>query len=129
MQVGTHRNHRETTPTLLELVLRLDGHFRRSLEPIRVTPLQAGVILFLHRHAETNLTDTAAALCVRQPTLSAVMKDLVRKRWVSKRRSVADTRIVHLRLSRRGDALVQKIAEQVRRVGTLITDKIVVEQT
>lgn len=129
MQVGTHRNQKETAPTLLELVLRLEGHFRRNLEPIRVTPLQAGVLLFLHRYAETNLTDTAAALCVRQPTLSAVMKDLVRKRWVTKRRSVADTRIVHLRLSRRGDALVQKIAEQVRRVRTQITDKIVAEQT
>ncbi len=128
MQVGTHRNQKETTPTLLELVLRLEGRFRRNLEPIRVTPLQAGVLLFLHRHAEANLTDTAAALCVRQPTLSAVMKDLVRKRWVTKRRSVADARILHLRLSRRGDALVQKIAEQVRQVRTQITDKIVAKQ-
>jgi hypothetical protein len=31
--------------TRLELVLQLHGKFRRSLEPIRVTPLQAGVIL------------------------------------------------------------------------------------
>lgn len=46
--------------TLLELVLRLEGEFRRSLEPIRVTPLQAGVILYLHRHPDAKLTDAAS---------------------------------------------------------------------
>jgi DNA-binding MarR family transcriptional regulator len=90
--------------TVLELVLRLEGEFRRSLEPLRVTPLQAGVLLFLHRHAEARLTDAAAALRVPPPTLSAVVTDLVRKRWVTKRRSVMDSRVVHLRLSRRGEA-------------------------
>jgi DNA-binding MarR family transcriptional regulator len=66
--------------TLLELVLQLHGEFRRSLESIRVTPLQAGVLLFLRRHAEANITDAAAALRLRSPTLSDVVKDLVRKR-------------------------------------------------
>lgn len=45
--------------TLLELVLRLEGDFRRSLEPLRVTPLQAGVLLFVRRHAGAALTDAA----------------------------------------------------------------------
>jgi hypothetical protein len=53
-----HNVHTELT--LLELVLQLHGEFRRSLEPIRVTPLQAGVILFLRRHADAKLTDAAA---------------------------------------------------------------------
>ena len=56
--------------TLVELVLQLHGEFRRSLEPIRVTPFQAGVFLFLRRHAEAKVMDVAAALRVRQPTLS-----------------------------------------------------------
>jgi DNA-binding MarR family transcriptional regulator len=90
--------------TLLELVLQLHGEFRRRLESFRVTPLQAGVLLFLRRHAEANITDAAAALRVRQPTLSDVVKDLVRKRWVTNRRSVTDTRVVCLSLSRRGEA-------------------------
>lgn len=34
----------------MELVLGLHGQFRRSLEPIGVTSLQAGVLLFLCRH-------------------------------------------------------------------------------
>ena len=104
--------------TLLELVLRVHGEFRRSLEPIRVTPLQAGVLLFLRRHAGAKVTDAAAALGVRLPTLSEVVKDLIRKRWVIKRRSIMDTRVVHLSLSRRGQVITRKIENQVRRVST-----------
>jgi DNA-binding MarR family transcriptional regulator len=111
--------------TLLELVLQLHGEFRRSLEPIGVTPLQAGVLLFLSRHAEARVTDAATALRLRLPTLSEVVKDLVRKRWVAKRRSVTDTRVVHLSLSRRGQVLAQKIEEQVRQVSTgVAADKV-----
>src|SRR5438093_11062316 len=86
--------------TILELVLQLHGEFRRSLEPIRVTPLQAGVLLFLRRQADAKVMDAAAALRVRQPTLSEVGNDLVRKRWVTNRRSVEDRRTVCLSLSR-----------------------------
>ena len=66
--------------TLLELVLRLEGDFRRRLETVRVTPLQAGVLLFLRRHAEAKVMDAAAALGLRLSTLSVVVKALVR--WV-----------------------------------------------
>jgi DNA-binding MarR family transcriptional regulator len=45
-----------------------------------------------------------------------VVKDLVRKRWVTKRRSVTDTRVVYLLLSRRGNALVLQINQRVRQV-------------
>jgi len=115
--------------TLLELVLRLEGEFRRSLEPIRVTPLQAGMLLYLQRHTDAKLTDAAAALCLRLPTLSEVVKDLVRNRWVTNRRSVEDRRAVCLSLSRRGQALAQKIEGQVQRVSTQINQKIVAKGT
>jgi len=107
--------------TLLELVLRVQGEFRRTLEPIRVTPLQAGMLLYLQRHTDAKLTDAAAALCLRLPTLSDVVKDLVRKRWVTKRRSVTDSRVVHLRLSRRGLVITRKIENQVRHVRSDLT--------
>src|SRR4029077_10537299 len=55
---------------LLERVLQLQGDFRRRLEPIRVTPLQAAMLLFLSRHEKAKLTDAAATLCVRPPTLT-----------------------------------------------------------
>jgi len=111
MRSVRHSDHEELT--LLEVVLQVHGVFRKCLEPIRVTPLQAGVILFLHRHVEANMTNTTAALTVRLPTLSGVMKDLVRKRWVTKRRSVTDTRAVCLSLSRQGEALAQQINQRI----------------
>ena len=114
--------------TLLELVLQLHGEFRRRLEPIRVTPLQAGVLLFLRRHAEARLTEAAASLRVREPTLSEVVKDLVRKQWVIKRRSVKDTRAVCLSLSPRGKRLAQRIEGQGRQVRTQVEYKIVAKQ-
>ena len=126
MQEVKHNGHEELT--LLELVLQLHGDFRRSLEPIRVTTLQAGVILFLRRHTDAKLTDAAASLGVRLPTLSEVVKDLVRKRWVTKRRSATDTRAVCLSLSRRGQVITRKIENQVRRVSTGIKYKIVAKQ-
>jgi DNA-binding MarR family transcriptional regulator len=116
MHIDTHRKRKETGPTLLELVLRLGGDFRRSLQPIGVTPLQAGVILFLCRHTNAKLTDAAASLSVRPPTLSEVVNDLVRKRWITRRRSVTDARAVCLSLSRRGNALALQIEQQVRHV-------------
>ena len=117
---GVEHNGNEKL-TLLELVLRVQGEFRRSLEPIRVTPLQAGVILFLCRHANAKLTDAADALGVRVPTLSAVVKDLVLKRWVTKRRSLTDNRAVCLSLSRQGKALARRIKDHVRHVKSDLT--------
>ena len=51
-------------PTLLEVALRVQGDFRRRLAPRRVTSLQAGVMLYLHRHRDAKLTEAAAALRV-----------------------------------------------------------------
>lgn len=105
---------------LLELLLRLEGDIRRRLEPIRVTLLQAGMLLFLRRHAEANVTDAAATLGVRLPTVSVVVKALVRKRWVTKRRSGKDDRVVVLSLSRRGDTLALQIEKQVYQVNATL---------
>jgi DNA-binding MarR family transcriptional regulator len=62
--------------TFLEVVLRLHGDFRRTLEPIRVTPLQAGLMLYLQRCTEARVTEAAEALHVKPPTLSDVVNDL-----------------------------------------------------
>jgi DNA-binding MarR family transcriptional regulator len=108
--------------TLLEFLLRLEGDIRRRLKPIRVPPLEAGVILFFRRNAEARVTDAAAALGVRLPTLRTVVKALVRTRWVTRHRSVKDDRVVCLQLSRRGQVRAQSIEIQVRQVRTALTE-------
>lgn len=101
-------------PTLLEEMLRLHGDFRARLAPLRVTPLQAGVLLFLQRHAKAKASEAASALRVSLPTLSEVVKDLVRKRWVTRQYSVEDRRALCLQLSRKGEALVGRIMDTIR---------------
>jgi DNA-binding MarR family transcriptional regulator len=108
----------------LEHVLQWHGQFRRSLEPLRVTPLQAAMLLFVSRHTEAKLRNATSALCVRQPTLTEVVKDLVRKRWVTKRRSVVDTRVLHLRLSWRGAALSRQIEQRVHHVTITLAEEV-----
>ena len=118
MRDARHKGQKKIGPTLLELVLQLHGDFRRQLKPIRVTPLQAGVLLFLRRHAEARVTDAATALRLRLPTMSVLVKALVRKRWVITRRPVEDRRAVGVRLSRQGQVLARRIEDQVRHVST-----------
>jgi DNA-binding MarR family transcriptional regulator len=55
--------------------------------------------------------------------LSGVVKDLVRKRWVTKRRSVKDDRVVCLSLSRQGPALARRIKDRVRDVKNDLTPR------
>ena len=123
MQGGTHKDQQETGPTLLELLLRLEGDVRRHLEPIRMTPLRADVLLFLCRHVEATVTDAAFALGVRLPKLSVVVKALVRLGWVTKRRSVNDARVVCLSLGRRGTALALKSEQRVRQVEATLAEQ------
>jgi DNA-binding MarR family transcriptional regulator len=113
---------RHDRATLLEMVLRLHGDFRRRLGPLHVTVLQAGVILYLTRHTNAKLTDTAAALRIRPPTLTEVIQDLVGRRWLTNRRSPQDQRAVCLRLTRRGQVVARSITGQVRLVGALAPD-------
>jgi DNA-binding MarR family transcriptional regulator len=109
--------------TTLERVLQLHGQFRRNLEPLRVTPLQAAVLLFLLRHPESKISQIADALVLRVPTVSDVVKDLVRKRWVTKRYPVDDHRVVCVQLSRRGHALVLKIEARVPQVNATLVQE------
>jgi DNA-binding MarR family transcriptional regulator len=107
--------------TLLEVVLRIQGDFRRRLEPIGVTPLQAGVMLYLQGHPDAKMKDTASALDVKPPTLTAVIDDLVRKRWVTRQRALHDDRAVCLQLSRQGQVVAEKIKTHVRDVQSDLT--------
>lgn len=63
MDLGkSHNEERENNPARLDLLLRLEENFRICLEPIQMTPLQANVLLYLSRYAETKLTDAVTLL-------------------------------------------------------------------
>ena len=102
-------------PTLLEVVLRVQGDFRQCLAPLHVTPLQAGVMLFLHRQSDASMTVTAAGVGVEPPTLSVAVRTLIRKRWVTGHRTSDDRRVVRLQLTQRGEVLARSIKERLLR--------------
>ena len=106
--------------TLLEAVLRVQGDLRRALAPIGVTPHQAGVLSYLRQHADARLVDAAEAFRVEPPTIVDVVQDLVRKGWVLNKRSIKDRRTLSLNLSRKGEALVRRIAPIVHGVETTL---------
>lgn len=120
MPKTNHKGQKKTGPALLELVLRLQGDFRRLLQPIRVTPLQAGVLSYIHRHTDVRVGAVADALRVQPPTIVDVVQDLVRKGWVTNRRLVADRRAVCLRLTRKGEGIVRGVTQRIRQAETLL---------
>jgi DNA-binding MarR family transcriptional regulator len=111
---GSEYNRKKEDITLLEAMLRLHGNFRQRLEPIRLTPLQAGIMLYLTRHPDTMTKETAAALAIRPTTLSPTVDVLVRKGWVIRRRPSHDDRIVYLRLTPQGKVLTRKVTAAIR---------------
>ena len=124
MTIARAEKNGHENSTTLERVLQWHGAFRRGLGPIRVTPLQAATLLFVTRHTEAKLKDVARALCVRRPTLTEVVKALVRDRLVTEHRSVVDARVVHLRLSLRGQALTRQIERRVHQVTLILADEL-----
>ena len=113
MPIVEHKSQDE--PTLLEVVLRVQGEFRQHLAPLHVTPLQAGVILYLHRQREATATETAVGVGVAGSTLSVAVRTLIRKRWVTNQRTLDDRRAVCLRLTQRGEVLAGRIKEHLLR--------------
>ena len=73
-----------------------------------------GVDLYLHRRANAKVKDAAAAVSIRPPTLTAVIDDLVRERWVTRHHTPADRRVVHVRLTQRGEVLARRITDRIR---------------
>ena len=112
MQKAKHKS--KETVTLLETVLQLNGTFRRQLEPLGITPLQAGVLLYVHRHPATKITETAEAVAVRGATLSPMIKTLGREGLLTGRRPPHDDRSVYLTLTPHGEALARKILVRLR---------------
>jgi predicted transcriptional regulator len=92
MDLGKCDNEeRETNPTQLELLLRLEENFRICLELIHMTPLQAGALIFLRHYAGAKLTNAATLLGLRHPAVSVLVRALESNGWMTKRRTVKYT--------------------------------------
>ena len=103
----------------LETILRLQGLFHHRLQPLRVSLLQASMLLYLDRHPQCTLTEITSALCLSPPSTIATARLMRRKGWMHKTQINGKGRITPLRLTEKGNVLVQKIKENIH-----LTDKL-----
>lgn len=100
--------------SVLEIVLHLQGLLRQRLQPLHVSPMQAGILLYLDRHPRCKLIEVASTLRIQQPSMVETIQLVQRKGWVHKARTTQNRRIVKLRLTTQGNALAQEIKETLR---------------
>ena len=105
---------RTHTLSVLETVLRLQGFFRQRLLPLRISPMQAAILLHLDRHPACTLTDLASALCLHPVSMGANVLVVVRRGWASKTRTSENHRIVQLGLTATGKTLVKRVKQSIR---------------
>ena len=109
--------HRNRRPSVLGAVLRLQGFFRQRLLTLRVSPMQAAILLHMDRNPDCTLIDLASALCLHPVSMGANVLVVVRRGWAYKQRTNENRRIVELGLTPAGKVLVKRIKQTIRSAG------------
>ncbi|BCA55329.1 hypothetical protein W02_24690 [Nitrospira sp. KM1] len=100
-------------PTILEQILRLHAELRERLSQFRLTPLQAAVLLYLHRHPDVGTMRLAEALRLKAPTTTPVIQDLFRKRLITRSAPTRDGRARPVTLTNKGAVLIPQILKSI----------------
>jgi DNA-binding MarR family transcriptional regulator len=106
-------------PSTLETVLRLHGFFRHRLHPLGVSPVQAGMLLYLDRHPQCEVSELASALCIQNLLAVKIVQLLQRDGWICKSLVNAKRKTVKLQLTKKGTALARKINANI-----IVTDNL-----
>lgn len=104
--VSGHQKRRSDAWTIPIKVLR---QYRLELSALGVTPVRAGVLLYLEQSPGTHAQHCARVLGVTSPTMSLMLRGLQRGGRVKRQRSPQDDRYVLLTLTRKGTDLVRRI--------------------
>ena len=97
----------------LETVLRLHGLFRHRLHPLRISPLQASVVLYLDRHPHCEVSELASAFCIPKVSAIETVQHLQRNSWLIKPLINANRKTVKLQLTAHGISLAQKVKANI----------------
>lgn len=106
-------------PSTLETVLRLYGFFRHRLHSLGVSPIQAGLLLYLDRHPQCRASEIASALCIQNHLAVKTVQRLQRNGWIRKPRLTANRKTVKLQLTEKGTTLARKVNANID-----VTDKL-----
>jgi DNA-binding MarR family transcriptional regulator len=87
--------------------------YRVELSDLGVTPIQAGVLLYLQRYPGSYCQSMADDLGRDASWIGVVVRDLHRQGWLKKQRAPCDDSYVFLRVTRKGAALARAITRDV----------------
>ncbi|MGQ0557463.1 MAG: hypothetical protein ACT4PN_16130 [Nitrospiraceae bacterium] len=89
------------------------------MQSLGVSPIQAGMLLYLDRHPQCQVIEIASALCIQNLSAVKTVQLIQRNGWIRKPQVNANRKIVKLQLTEKGTALAQKIKENIE-----VTDKL-----
>ncbi len=117
MQNNSVKHFADRLATLLPQFIRLISR-RQSNELYKgkITLPQFLVLEFLHREKEAIMSRIAGSMSVTTAATTGIVDRLVRDGYVSRENNVKDRRIVLIKLTSKGENLVDKVARQRRRM-------------
>lgn len=108
---ATQRNQK---PSVLETVLYLQGYFRQRLLPLRISPMQAAILLHLEQRPDCHLVELASTFYLHPESMGANVSVVLRRGWALKARTNENRRIVQLNLTAQGKALLKRVKQTLR---------------
>jgi len=111
---GMGTTQRNQKPSVLETVLYLQGYFRQQLLPIRISPMQAAILLHLEQHPDCHLVELASAFHLQPESMGANVSVVLRRGWAHKIRTNENRRIVQLSLTANGKTLLKRVKQTLR---------------
>lgn len=82
--------------------------YKPFLDELELTYTQYIVMMVLWEHKQTNVKELGQKLYLDSGTLTPVLKKLEQKGWIERTRGTADERVLHVTLTREGQALREK---------------------
>jgi DNA-binding MarR family transcriptional regulator len=97
---------------------------RRILEPLGLTPVQAGALARLLKHGSLSLNDLAERLHADAPTLSGVIDCLVTAGYVERREDPQDRRRLRLFATEKAEQIRATLQHAEERREALLTSRL-----
>jgi DNA-binding MarR family transcriptional regulator len=93
-----------------------------AVEQMQFTPAQIHALLWLGTEGGLTMGDLAARLCITEKTITGVVDRLEAEGYVHRERSASDRRVVRALLTKKGTAVQQRLADQLRtKMGRLMS--------
>jgi len=107
---------------LLRVMLRLYEDFHSRLAPLGITALEAGMMMYLHRHANVSTIDLGKAFGTHELILSPRVEDLVRKGLVQRQSNRQHHGVSILTLTSEGKVIIPDIEKHILEISNLIRE-------